>query len=258
VRVIAVDWSGAAAGAERRIWLAEAASSGGLVDLHNGRTREQLAHELLVLIGADSHVVIGFDFGFSFPLWYLDELGVVCAPELWAHVAREGEGWLHECAPPFWGRPGRARPALETHFRRTELAVRARHGFALKSMFQIGGAGAVGTGSIRGMPLLHRLQAAGACVWPFDPPGWPLVVEIYPRLLTGPVVKSRASARDEYLARWYPDVRPIASEDAFDAAVSALVMARHADDLASLPAEPDAELRREGRIWYPGWQDDAA
>jgi hypothetical protein len=142
------------------------------------------------------------------------------------------------------------------HFRRTELAVKRK--FAVKSVFQIGGAGAVGTGSIRGMPLLHRLRSAGASVWPFDAPGWPRVVEIYPRLLTGPVVKSSAAARDAYLARRYPALGPIASEDAFDAAVSALTMARHADDLAALPTESDPELRREGRIWYPGWQDDAA
>lgn len=258
MRVIAVDWSGAAAGAERRIWLAEAASADRLCRLLNGRSREQLAEDLLDLIAADAHVVIGLDFGFSFPRWYLDELGVATAPELWAHVAVAGEGWLRECAPPLWGRTGRPRPSLAGHFRRTELAVRARRGFAVNSMFQIGGAGAVGTGSIRGMPLLHRLRSAGAAVWPFDAPGWPLVVEIYPRLLTGAVVKSRAAARDAYLARRYPNLGLIASEDAFDAAVSALEMARHTDDLAALPAEPDAELRREGRIWYPGWQEDAA
>jgi predicted nuclease with RNAse H fold len=146
---------------------------------------------------------------------------------------------------------------LTEQFRRTELALR-RRGLLPKSVFQIGGWGAVGTGSIRGMPLLLRLREAGAAIWPFDPPGWPLVLEIYPRLLTGPVVKSRPAARQAYVARWYPNLAEwsIASEDAFDAAVSALVMARHADNLAALPSEPDHELRLEGRIWYPDWDTD--
>ena len=105
------------------------------------------------------------------------------------------------------------------------------------------------------MPLLHALRAHGASIWPFDPPGWPRVVEIYPRLLTGPVVKSSALARQTYLEQHYPWLA-CPTEDAFDAAVSALVMARHSDDLRSLPDEADPELRREGRVWYPDWQTD--
>ena len=107
------------------------------------------------------------------------------------------------------------------------------------------------------MRTLHRLQAAGFSIWPFDPPGWPRVVEIYPRLLTGPVNKSSPTHRAEYLDSRYPDVvgdprmRAAASEDAFDAAVSALVMARATDDLANLPPPSDRRAALEGLIWYP-------
>ena len=38
--------------------------------------------------------------------------------------------------------------------------------------FQIGGAGAVGTGSIRGMPHLLTLARNGFGIWPFSE-GWP-------------------------------------------------------------------------------------
>ena len=68
-----------------------------------------------------------------------------------------------------------------------------------KSGFKIADAGQVGTGSIRGIPYLTQLRAAGIAVWPFDPPTRPLVVEIYPRLLTGPIVKSSAVQRADYL-----------------------------------------------------------
>ena len=107
------------------------------------------------------------------------------------------------------------------------------------------------------MRTLHRLRAADFSIWPFDPPGWPLVVEIYPRLLTGPVVKSSATHREAYIAKYYPEldeqtrVRAAMSEDAFDAAVSALVMAQHTDELTNLPAANDHQAELEGLIWHP-------
>ena len=86
------------------------------------------------------------------------------------------------------------------------------------------------------------------------------VVEIYPRLLSGPVHKSSPAARRELLESRFPGLdaahrqAAVDSEDAFDAAVSALVMLEHAADLAGLPPETDPLLRLEGRIWYPNWR----
>ena len=152
---------------------------------------------------------------------------------------------------------------MQPPLRRTDVAVPRTAGVAPKSIFQIGGAGAVGTGSIRGMPLLHALSARGARVWPYTGEGGrPVVVEIYPRLMTGPVRKSNSFSRAALLASHFPTLGDehrqlaIASEDAFDAAVSALVMLQHAADLLSLPAEADPALRLEGRIWHPGWRAD--
>jgi hypothetical protein len=258
MRLIAVDWSGAVIGAQHRIWLAEASEPGVLDRLESGRTRSAFISHICSTLERDPDTVVGLDFGFAFPAWFMRQLGVGSGPELWAHVAEHGERWLSECAPPFWGRFARPRPFIQgDHFRRTEHDVRCVGSIAPKSMFQIGGAGSVGTGSIRGMPLLHALRAAGAHVWPFDPPGWPLVVEIYPRLLTGPVVKSHAPSRQNFLDQHFPQLRrdhaeaAAASEDAFDAAVSALAMAEHGAELAHLPEELDPELRLEGRIWHP-------
>ena len=262
MRVIAVDWSGDARNARRRIWLAEASHPGTLNRLEAGRDRAEIADYLLALSSGD--LVIGFDFAYSFPTWFIDSLGVASGPELWAHVAARGESWLAGCQPPFWGHPGRPRPPLvQPALRRTDLAVPRTAGVAPKSIFQIGGAGAVGTGSIRGMPLLLAFHARGARVWPYcGGAGLPTLVEIYPRLMTGAVHKSNPMARAELLALRYPELsaehRELAtrSEDAFDAAVSALVMVEHVDDLAALPAEADAALRLEGRIWHPRWRAD--
>ena len=123
-------------------------------------------------------------------------------------------------------------------------------------MFQIGGAGAVGTGSIRGMPILKTLREAGFSIWPFDPPGWPKVVEIYPRALTGPVNKSSRDERKKYLRAQFPELsKPFVTtasscDDASDAAVSALVMHKRIDDLANLSQATDRCELLEGKIWY--------
>jgi hypothetical protein len=103
------------------------------------------------------------------------------------------------------------------------------------------------------MQALHRLTGAGFQVWPFDRPALPLIVEIYPRVLTGPVRKNSQSGRERYLEAvpLPPDLRRLAasSEDAFDAAISAVVMAARVDQLKALPEEPGYAI--EGKIWAP-------
>jgi hypothetical protein len=155
---------------------------------------------------------------------------------------------------PALGRPGKGNPNLpERRYRRTETEENK----AAKSVFQIGGAGAVGTGSIRGMPHLLTLAEHGFSIWPFDAVQPPCVIEIYPRGLTGPVNKSRWAARLALLHRRFasqPEAmleRAAGSEDAFDSAVSALVMAKHLDQIARLPATTDPDFAIEGRVWKP-------
>jgi hypothetical protein len=261
-RLLAIDWSGARTGAARKVWLAEsrAGDPGRVVRLESGRDRAALLAHLLAESDRDPALVVGLDFSFSLPAWFLRAHGLSSAPELWSLAAREGERWLAACEPPFWGRPGRRRPvSAHDELRATEAAVGAVAGIRPKSTFQIGGAGAVGTGAIRGMPVLAALRDAGWAIWPFDAPvpGQPAAVEIWPRLLTGPVVKSRAGERAAYLARRYPSLAPAhraaaaSSEDAFDALVSAIVMAEHAGALARLEGASDERTRLEGAIWRP-------
>ncbi len=255
MRVIAIDWSGARTGATGKIWLAEVVD-GHLLRLEPGRDRDQLAGHLIAEAERDPDLVVGFDFAFAFPVWFQQELGVASADDVWERVDEEGERWLQECPPPFWGRSGTRRPERPL-YRRTEEEVRERTGAQPKSVFQIGGAGAVGTGSIRGMPVLRRLTGAGFAVWPFHDPALPLVVEIYPRLFTGPLVKTDPAERAALMEARYPELDSshrqltIAFDDALDAAVSAIEMARHAEELMRLPPARDALERREGAVWYP-------
>lgn len=252
---MAVDWSGALR-PTGRIWVG-VARAGRLRELYAAATR-QLAVEDIVARGrgARGPLVVGLDFCFSMPAWFVRQHGLSTARQLWQLVASEGEQWLAQCAPPFWGRPGRRRPDLEADFRRTELDCAPVGGIRPKSVFQIGGAGAVGSSSLRGMPYLSTLHDAGFVIWPFDAATDRTVFEIYPRLCTGPVTKSDLSARrgvlERYTASGAMDERlasvAAATEDAFDAAISAVVMSRHQAELAALPAASDEIVRLEGAI----------
>lgn len=256
MRFIAIDWSGAKKRPQKKIWLSEVVD-GQMTRLENGRNREEVAEHLIEEALGDPRLVVGLDFAFSLPSWFLAERGLTTARELWECLEREGETWLHDCDYPFWGRPGRRKPKLPAEFRQTEQTAPSIAGIQPKSVFQIGGAGAVGTGSLRGMPILRQLQDAGFAIWPFDPPSPPVVIEIYPRLLTGAVSKTRHDARTDYLGRHHPDLTAehhelaAGSEDAFDAAVSALIMSSHSAELLALPEVKDLPELTEGRIWWP-------
>jgi hypothetical protein len=150
-----------------------------------------------------------------------------------------------------------------------ERAAKMR-GITPKSPFQIGGSGSVGTGSLRAMTMLERLHDAGFRIWPLEASAIdakrprPLLVEMYTRLMTGAVAKSNPEARKRYLsAKRKTDAlyallgravvtKAQGSEDAFDALVSVIEMARHADGFGKLKATRDPELRREGLTWRPG------
>ena len=300
-RVVALDWSGdrSAAGQRRKIWAGiwtarkdgsgrGESAYGGSVALENNRTRDELCAWLIELLRETPRMVVGVDFCFSYPAWFLREHGARSAPAFWKIVKTKGEHWLsHECDDArFWGRPGKLRTGKKPAefcaenaprmLRLADLACKVRSsildptqatkvkGIAPKSPFQIGGAGAVGTGTLRGIPMLHQLRHAGFHIWPFDVPTLPLLVEIYPRLMTGAVNKGSAGQRTTYLARKVeedpayrsldPEVLAKArqSEDAFDALVSVMVMARERKSFTRLQQPTDKTTLLEGAVWGAG------
>jgi hypothetical protein len=290
-RVVAVDWSGdrSAAGQRRKIWAgvwtAGGVGSQGRVELNNRKTRTELIAWLIHLARDTPRMVVGVDFCFSYPAWFVAEHGAKTAPEFWAIVIQHAERWLgRECEDArFWGQVGKFRsgkkpPAFcgecgHRMLRQADIACKVQgkildpseaakvKGIAPKSPFQIGGAGAVGTGTLRGIPKLPELVKAGFSIWPFDVPRLPLLVEIYPRLLTGEVKKGNAEARKEYLARKRRADTTYAalpqkviekarrSEDAFDALVSVMEMSARRDDFTRLKRATDEVALMEGAVW---------
>ncbi|WP_263373926.1 hypothetical protein [Granulicella aggregans] len=304
-RVVAIDWSGRvdAAGQRRHIWAGvwTAASAGKngkeSVVLEAGRTREVLIEWLIQLARETPRMVVGIDCCFSYPAWFLKEHRCRTVFELWKKVADgKGEEWLHrDCADDrFWGKAGSRRhgrrpeefcgAGLMRMMRFTDVdnkitpkllmeepeRAAAVLGITPKSPFQIGGAGSVGTGSLRAMPLLLKLREAGFRTWPFeaaqlgeDAP-MPLLVEMYTRLLTGAVKKSNAEARKAYLeerrkadAAFAGISRKVlaaaeGSEDGFDALVCMVEMVRWRAEFPGLKDTGDKTLRLEGITWRPG------
>ena len=257
MRALALDWSGARQrhAQRRHIWAVEA-EDGRVRSVCAGITRDEAIG--LALTAIDGGVdVVGLDFSFSFPAWFVRSLGAEDGPGVWEVAAHDGERWLTACDPPFWGRPGRPRPPFgpgREERRRTEEDVPPGVRRP-KGTFQIGGAGAVGTASVRGMPGLRRFRCAGIAVWPFDDaaPGAPFVAEVYPRWCTGPVVKSRPAARSAHLAGRLGALgvaardAAVRSEDAFDAVCTALALSEGRLG----PPAPTDEDRVEGRILVP-------
>lgn len=270
---------------------------GGTITLETGRTREEWTRRLIELARETPRMVVGIDCCFSLPAWFLAEHGCGTVAELWQAVAAgQGEAWLHRDSAEarFWGVTGPSRtgkrPAefsgvgLRRMMRTTDwenkIAVREEggdperagkmRGITAKSPFQIGGSGSVGTGSLRAMPVLLTLSEAQFRVWPFENAELagesprPLLVEMYTRLLTGPVAKSNERARREYLlARRKSDpayaalarrvlAHAHASEDAFDALVCTLEMARLRAEFPALLQTTDETLRLEGITWRSG------
>jgi len=294
-RVVAVDWSGdrSEAGQRRKIWAGVWTASvtgkvdGGHVRLEGGRTRAEVGEWLIGMAQETPRMVVGLDFCFSFPAWFVrGELGCEDGPEFWELVEREhGERWLAAGCEDrrFWGKHPKPEEftgdGLHRMLRATDIdcklaaripeAERAERvrGIGPKSVFQIGGAGSVGTASLRGIPVLRRLREAGFRVWPFDRAGLPMVVEMYTRLNTGPVRKSNAAARAEYLRKKRREDAGYAalsrgvmaqargSEDAFDALVSCMAMTARRGEFAGLAMPSDPEYRVEGWTWAPGVQD---
>ena len=280
--MIAIDWSGRVDAAGQRRHIVAATWREGRVRVESGRTRDEIGDWLIGLAEKDPALAVGFDFCFSFPAWFVREVGAASGPEFWQIAADRGEAWLSRASEDrrFWGKPHK-RPAefsgdnvhrmlratdidckLAAHIPDEERALRIR-GITPKSVFQIGGSGSVGTASLRGMPLLLRLRAAGFRVWPFDKPraGLPLVLEMYTRLNTGPVHKSNAEARRLYLRQRrqqndaYAGIgrtamrKALDGEDAFDALVSCMVMAQSRDELYRLPKPRDRKYLLEGWTW---------
>src|SRR5438270_6341640 len=119
-RVVGVDWSGRRQGERPYLWLAE------VIDGRPGRlwnaTRTEAADAMIAMARETPRLIVGLDFAFSLPAWFLRRHGIANVAALWSDVDRL-EQWMASCRPPFWGRPGRRLPIGAEQQRWTEKAA---------------------------------------------------------------------------------------------------------------------------------------
>lgn len=266
MKTIAVDWSGAKAREGAGGTAVAIVTDGTLTELISDIGRSD-AIQRVIDEAAGVELIAGFDFSFSLPGWFLTERGLSEAPELWDLAAADGERWLADCQPPFWGRAGTKKPVGDPdrpQLRETDTLTISESGVGprqARSPFQVSGAGSVGASTIRGLPHLRSLREAGFSIWPWDNADTPVAVEIWTRLALGDTVKSDPAARLAAVAA-EPRIperlsdRAVSSEDCFDAALSALWLADNAGAILSRRRLSRTADRLEGRTWIPTPTDD--
>jgi molybdopterin-guanine dinucleotide biosynthesis protein B len=221
-RVIVVDWSAAnlptsATNRANAIWIGCHDAEGG-AEWHH-RTRAAAEAHLRTLIDTARtdglRLLIGFDFAMGYPTGFAQRLTGSDTPALWAWlatritdtadnfnnrfaVAAAINALFPEGPGPFWSHPSNQSwpglPARRTGIDYAALGLaECRHAETVvpraKSPWMLFNPGSVGSQSLLGLPMIHRLsQHPETAVWPFHAPDAPVVLaEVYPSLLAGPV-----------------------------------------------------------------------
>ena len=201
-RIVIVDWSANASpkrGADS-IWICELDTHTGTEVTRNPPTRWAARDLVVAALRAPGRTLLGVDFPLGYPAGFASAVGLGSPPwaAVWTHlgevvvddernrnnrwdVAREWNRRLG--APHFWGAPpARADEWLTSTMPRTGLALspyraceaRLRdRGLRPFTVWQLLGAGSVGSQAITGIPVLQHVRhhpdlAARTNVWPFE------------------------------------------------------------------------------------------
>jgi hypothetical protein len=233
-RVIVVDWSGRAARSPVReskdaIWIG--LCEAGREEQTYCRSRAEAKTVLAAQLAEGGRQLVGFDFPMGYPKGFARRLtGTDKAHDLHAWLAdritdapdnannrfdvADSVNLMLGGQGPFWGcpkaRPRPFLPSLKTvDYAALGLAEKRRveiENPPAKPVWQLLGAGSVGSQALLGIPVVHQLaQATGAAIWPFDAPGPLTLAEVYPSLLakvvaaSGDAIPDRAQVK--FLAR---------------------------------------------------------
>ncbi len=229
-RVVIVDWSGRSTPSPKgegrdAIWIG--LCERGRETQHYVRSRSEAETMLLALLAEGGRQLVGFDFPMGYPAGLALRLTGTDDP-------RALHGWIasqiedgsdnannrFEIASninralggkgPFWGcpkaQPRPHLPSLKTvDYVALGLAEKRqveRETPPAKSVWQLLGAGSVGSQALLGIPVVHRLAVAtGAAVWPFEAPQALTLAEVYPSLLARAVTAAADTIPDRAQVR---------------------------------------------------------
>ncbi len=236
--VIVVDWSARAQRSPEKpsrdaIWIGVHGKA--QMTEHYCRTRSTAEAKLTDILDAEAaagrRVLVGFDFPMGYPAGFAQRLtGQAQAAAVWqwlaAHIQDDGQNatnrfavggqinaLFHPKSGPFWGRPQSHDIAdlpftKSVDYKAINLSERRTVEHLLPGtspVWQLMGKGSVGSQSLTGLPMIHRLaQRANCNVWPFQPPDSNLVLaEVYPSIITQAV--NRGIAKTAEPDRAIPD-----------------------------------------------------
>lgn len=238
-RYIAIDWSAnnQPKSGKDSIWACVGSNRTGELRTVNHRTRRAaemwLLQQLTASVDSAERVLVGLDFPYGYPTGLASALGFLGEPwlDIWAYLTRQIQDDAsnvsnrfevaadvnHQLGPkaPFWGRPSHLLLAdlpfrkdvtyypQERHalpeWRQVEQRLRELRTLP-QSAWKLAGAGAVGSQSLVGIPVVHRLRHHDALraisqVWPFEvlepkpPAGSAAIVhaEIWPSIVRMPM-----------------------------------------------------------------------
>lgn len=224
-RVIVADWSAAnlptsAVNRANAVWLGCHDAEGGAEWHHRTRATAEAQLDALIAGAEGQRLLIGFDFAMAYPAGLAARLTGTTDPRaLWRWLAERIEDAADnrnnrfavaqavnevfaEGPGPFWSHPTDQHwpgiPPLRRGIDYAALGL-AEHRIAeaitpgAKSPWMLFNPGSVGSQTLLGLPMIHRLsRRPGVAVWPFDPPALLesagiVLAEVYPSLLAGPV-----------------------------------------------------------------------
>lgn len=238
--VIIVDWSARAVPSPEKpskdsIWIGLHRVSH--KETHYLRTRIEAEKTLAGILDGEAEakrrVLVGFDFPMGYPKGFAKRLtGQNNAPSIWQWLAEnivddarnatnrltvggQINALFHPLFGPFWGRPkSHDIPRLPftkaIDYQAINLSERRAIERLLPSaspVWQLMGAGSVGSQSLTGLPMIHRLAQRTDCkVWPFEDTNAGLVLaEVYPSIIRAAVasaIAEQADPRSEIPDEW--------------------------------------------------------
>ena len=233
--VVIVDWSAASSLSPARpsrdaIWTCVTRHGTPHTTYH--RSRHAAESHLTALLQAEAalghRTLVGFDFAFAYPAGFAERLTGSPDPRaVWAwlnrHITDGPDNANNRFAVadqinarfpapgPFWGRPANAAhshlsPTKAIDYPALGLAERRQIETLIPSaqpVWKLYTIGAVGSQSLMGLPLIHRLsQRPATAIWPFDPPtAQTVIAEVYPSLLAAAVTADPSAIKDEAQVR---------------------------------------------------------
>jgi molybdopterin-guanine dinucleotide biosynthesis adapter protein len=239
--VIVVDWSAKAVPSPMKeskdaIWIGICRENAEQTRYYRTRIEAEMA--IITLLDTERatgrRVLAAFDFPMGYPSGFAERLtGTNTAQSVWKWLAdnviddaRNATNRLqvggrinalfHPLRGPFWGRPAShdiPHLAFTKDVDYHALGLSERRAIekelrGAKTVWQLMGAGSVGSQALTGLPMIHRLQQSADCkVWPFeDITGASVVIaEIYPAIISMAVareIESQAVPALEIPDKW--------------------------------------------------------